>query len=649
MSPSDELEIEQALFGYSEGHRQLAMSVSLPSKDVYELSMRSDLSPGANLLETKSYISGFQLGDTRSYALIKTWPAPEMPRPGCVWSHVLLLSRSFLTQQVNLGVLQDLFRRPQGRADIANYNLTLKVRRLAKSPPSSRKYVADIISSYYRDEPVLLSNPPDEAFERAVFDVWSQQWPRLRSEFSFRTVQSSEAVREEGLTIKVKSSADGGAEADRPEQAWVEAAVDDATSQTITPLRRFLWRYGKDVVATRRSFPHLVEIHEATSRMRSGVALSFAEQVLARFPKAADALTLKRDLLGASPPALAIIPSARPSDLLRLLAKWHAVEDGVVQADELNHVIANYGKKDLISMADGFIENEKAVSREIEIATDALVAALDVDVVETAKLRKPIMIRILKRRPDLLETFDVERLALREAIDLVSFASSSKAISNLLRRILSSPPSQEASAAASEHVELAFGQAIDLSIRSQLAEEWKEKFKLLADEILPHGMAALVGGSDRAAHGLSLLDFPMHCSPSAIIWSERLGDVANEDQSGDRSTVDAYLLALCLRDGITQTVPILARTVPRLRYMAVHGMLSPGARALLDRHLPTTRESWDLNKRMLKVLRKATRDAIDVGPVVSQLSLTDEELSYVFGEDDEKSHSFSVTRLFWPW
>jgi hypothetical protein len=99
MSMPEELEIGQALFGYSEGHRQLASSVSLTSKDVYELSMRSDLAPGASLSGTKSYITGFQLPDTRSYALIKTWAAPEMPRPGCVWSHVLILSRSFLSKQ----------------------------------------------------------------------------------------------------------------------------------------------------------------------------------------------------------------------------------------------------------------------------------------------------------------------------------------------------------------------------------------------------------------------------------------------------------------------------------------------------------------------------------------------------------------------
>ncbi|MGR3481666.1 GAP1-N1 domain-containing protein [Salipiger marinus] len=649
MSPPDKLEVDQALFGYSEGHRQLASSVSLPSKDVYELSMRSDLTPGASLSRTKSYISGFQLPETRLYALIKTWPAPEMPRPGCVWSHVLLLSRSFLTKQVNLGVLVDLFRRPEGRADAASYNLTLKVRRMAKSPTSSREDVAGIISSYYCNEPVLLNNTPDEAFERAIFDVWSQQWPRLRSEFSFRTVQSSDAVRDKGLTIKVSSNAREGARADRPKQAWVEAAVDDATSQTITSLRRFLWRYGKDVAAPRRSFPHLVEIHDATSQARSGVALAVAEQILARFPKASDAITLKRDLLGASPPALAIIPRARGSDILRLLAKWHAVEDGLVEADELRRVIASFDKDDLIAMAEGFSEVEQPVSREVEIAADALVATLNVDVVEIANLCKPIMLKVLKHRPDLLETFDVERLAQREAIDLISVATSPEAISNLLRRILSSPPSEEASAAASKYAELAFCEAVELSITGDLGEEWEEVFIQLVDDILPHGIAMLVGGSDRAAHGLSLLGFPIQGSPSAAAWNESLGDASNDDRSPDRSTVDAFLLGLCLRDGVAQTIPILAQTLPRLRYMALLDMLSTDARALLHSRLPSISESWDLNKRMLKVLRKANRDAIDIGPVVSQLSLTKEELSYVFGEDDEKSYPFPLTRLFWPW
>ena len=147
---------------------------------------------------------------------------------------------------------------------------------------------------------------------------------------------------------------------------------------------------------------------------------------------------------------------------------------------------------------------------------------------------------------------------------------------------------------------------------------------------------------------MSLLNFPIHGSPPATVWDEGLGDTADDDLSWGRSTVDAYLLVLSLRDGVAQSVPILVKALPRLRYMAVNDMLSPDARALLDRRLPSISESWDLNKRMLKVLRKANRDAIDISPVVSQLSLTEQELSYVFEEDDEKSYPFSLTRIFWP-
>lgn len=649
MSLPEKLEVEQALFGYSEGHRQLASSVNLPSKDVYELSMRSDLTPGANLSGAKSYISGFQLPDTRFYALIKTWAAPEMPRPGCVWSHVLLLSRSFLTKQVNLGVLEDLFRRPQGRADVASYRKSLDVRRMAKSPPSSPKYVSDIISCYYRNEPVVIDDTPDETFERAMFDVWSQQWPRLRSEFSFRTVQSTDSVRDKGLTIKVSPILRGDTEDDGMEPAWVKAAVEDATSQTITSLRRFLWRYGKDVSSPRRSFSRLIEIHEASSQMRSGLALDVAELVLARFPKASDALTLKLDLLGASPPALAIIPRVRPADMLLLLEKWHAVEDGVIEADKLSSVIVGFEKSDLIEMAQSVREIKEPLSREVEIATDALVSVLDVDVIEASSLCRPLMLKVLKSRPELLETFDVKLLTLPEIIDLIDSAITKKAISNLLNGILLSSPSQAAISAVAEHPRLAFEQAIELSIRGDLVEEWESVFTRLADDILPQSISILAGTSDRGAHGLSLLDFPMHGSTSAAEWNEALGDAAIEDRSKHRSTIESYLLCLCLRDGVAQTIPILAKTLPRLRYMAINNVLSRDARLLLDKHLPPLSDRWNLNKRILKVLRKANREAIDVTPVVSNLALTEDELRYVFEDDEEITNYFPLARFFWPW
>ncbi|WP_454804892.1 GAP1-N1 domain-containing protein [Paraburkholderia fungorum] len=50
--------LDQALFGYSRGHRQIAASVRLPPADLYRLSAATDLATGARLAQDESYITG---------------------------------------------------------------------------------------------------------------------------------------------------------------------------------------------------------------------------------------------------------------------------------------------------------------------------------------------------------------------------------------------------------------------------------------------------------------------------------------------------------------------------------------------------------------------------------------------------------------
>ncbi len=61
------------------------------------------------------------------------------------------------------------------------------------SPPprgSREDLVSEIIGPYYAHLPTFLSaSAGAEALETAIAAVWSQQWPRLRMEFSFRTAQ----------------------------------------------------------------------------------------------------------------------------------------------------------------------------------------------------------------------------------------------------------------------------------------------------------------------------------------------------------------------------------------------------------------------------------------------------------------------------
>ena len=107
--------IDQALFGYADGHRQIASSFRLPPKDLYLLSSASDLASGTRLGENDSYLTGLPLPESRRYALFRTWAAPEMPRPGCVWSHTLLLDSRAIASLPTFSELLALFRRPMGR------------------------------------------------------------------------------------------------------------------------------------------------------------------------------------------------------------------------------------------------------------------------------------------------------------------------------------------------------------------------------------------------------------------------------------------------------------------------------------------------------------------------------------------------------
>ena len=158
--PSQTLTIDQALFGYSDGHRRLAASVQLSSNDAYELATRSDLASNARLGRGESYVSGFTLKDSGTFAFVKTWAAPEMPRPGCVWSHVLLLPRKFLIGQVNLGVLRSVFRRPEAAHQFDAYATAIQVKRLLKSAPADRLETQRIISAYYQGGSLHYSELP---------------------------------------------------------------------------------------------------------------------------------------------------------------------------------------------------------------------------------------------------------------------------------------------------------------------------------------------------------------------------------------------------------------------------------------------------------------------------------------------------------
>jgi hypothetical protein len=283
--------IEQAVFGYANGHRLLRSTLELSANDNYGLAALSDMAPGVQIRGQESYLTGSWLSGGH-YALIRTWLAQEMPRPGCVWSHVLLIPGSVMSTQVDLTPLLSLFRRPHEYKTDEDFTRRLWIdKRPTDIPAPDARLVELVLRAAYQSISVDASKVDAAQWERAILSVWSQQWPRLRRRFVFRSVPSSYKLRGQSIAYAER----GRHSAPAASGDWIDVAVDDAVSRAVTPLQRFLWRYGKDIDSTDNAFADLVEI--MTDERNAGPD-TVAERVFRRFG-AGDAETLKGDLLGA--------------------------------------------------------------------------------------------------------------------------------------------------------------------------------------------------------------------------------------------------------------------------------------------------------------------------------------------------------------
>ena len=106
--------IEQTLYGYNKGHGLLASSFPVrPNNDSSLMSVLSDWTGFRNELGEDSYMTFYPLSNGEKYAFAKTWYAEEMERPGCVWTHTLIVDLKEMDRNFDFRVLDDYFRRPQ--------------------------------------------------------------------------------------------------------------------------------------------------------------------------------------------------------------------------------------------------------------------------------------------------------------------------------------------------------------------------------------------------------------------------------------------------------------------------------------------------------------------------------------------------------
>ena len=121
------IELHQMLHGYKLGHNYVQGSILLPSShDMDKIATLSDWSEFVDKGEDRDYITAYPLLESPYYVIAKSWYADEMRRPGCVWTHSLLIKRNDLGKIIDYRQLLTLFKRPAvDKEDFLDYSKSI--------------------------------------------------------------------------------------------------------------------------------------------------------------------------------------------------------------------------------------------------------------------------------------------------------------------------------------------------------------------------------------------------------------------------------------------------------------------------------------------------------------------------------------------
>src|SRR5579884_1429842 len=264
-----------------------------------------------------------------------------MQRPGCVWTHTLLIRSSDIAQIQSFHGLISYFKRPNAHPDSwTEYNEQIQIPTRALTwaeDIGTIPFLLDLFNALYAgpDIPVLLPAENSRQFESLVLRIWSQQWPRLRRVFKFCTgaIESRVAdgkpfdlqVIPPNSIGRIQHEIDdaviiqGGSPAGQKNiPKWVTQIANDFTSKN-TRFRDFLRNFGADVAPRRTSFKKLVEAYNLESS-----DLDFSEYwdaLLTLFPAQNEATKLKISVVSPNYGSKAI--SAPVAEKMSVLATSH--------------------------------------------------------------------------------------------------------------------------------------------------------------------------------------------------------------------------------------------------------------------------------------------------------------------------------------
>ena len=182
--------IEQTLHGYQNGHQLLSKSFEI-TESTQQLMLRlSDLS-GQNIQNNfNRYYTGYLLEETNKAVLSCTWYADEMNRPGCVWTHSLLIDvNDFEAISNNFEEIISLFHRPKDSCDFdyaTTINFAPSLRNISSNLSTERlKYI--VWSIWGNAKSVIIPNDNSKDYIYELTYLWFKYKKYLPHDFSFCT------------------------------------------------------------------------------------------------------------------------------------------------------------------------------------------------------------------------------------------------------------------------------------------------------------------------------------------------------------------------------------------------------------------------------------------------------------------------------
>jgi hypothetical protein len=310
--------LDHTLHGYQNGHTLLSASIDLPSEAKRQLLVMSDMSGTSMHKGYEEYITGYPIKDIGCYALAKTWYAPEMARPGCVWTHTILIRFTDLINVTDYEALISLYKRPQKELDYGYYGEKLDLElsepryTVLKETAYPYKLVYKIIYDLYSNSnsPLFIENSSADSYQKLLLCIWLQQWPRLKRNFSFCTGSiGARSINNKLLDLQVvpffevlpKSEpinyVTPGVTNEIGSEQWCNTIVDDLYRPS--SLRKYINSFGADVKATKKSFKSLALVYPNLVPKVNLECGQMIKLLSNEFPKIDEAATLKSFALDA--------------------------------------------------------------------------------------------------------------------------------------------------------------------------------------------------------------------------------------------------------------------------------------------------------------------------------------------------------------